>query len=160
MPQGQREEMGYNALGQMTWKKDFNGKTTTYTYDTRGRITGKTPDDSLNEQAVTWEYPNEFTRIARRGTNVTTWRFDVERGLLNEVEGENGTLRYGYDAGGNRTSLATVRNNTVETLTKYSYDALSRLEKVTAHDNTFTTYGYDAVGNRSYITRPNAVTTN
>ena len=119
----------------------------------------------MNEQTVTWEYPNEFTRLARRGSSVTTWRHDAERGLLNEVEGGNGTIRYGYDAGGNRTTLATVRNNaqgvpTVETLTKYSYDELSRLEKVTAHDNTFTTYGYDQVGNRSFITRPNAVTTN
>jgi hypothetical protein len=37
-------------------KTDFNGKTTTYAYDSSNRLLSKTPDASFNAPAVTFTY--------------------------------------------------------------------------------------------------------
>lgn len=75
LPLGQSEVMHFNALGQMDWKTDFNGETTTFQYDVRGRVTNKTPDASYagttGNEAVSWSYsPDELTRTATRGTTI------------------------------------------------------------------------------------------
>ena len=78
--------MQSNVLGQVVTKTDFNGRTTSFAYDIRGRLLSKTPDQTLNEEPITFSYPNELTKIVTRGTNTTTYRTDLNRGWLNAVE--------------------------------------------------------------------------
>ena len=165
LPNGKSETMTYNVLGQVVTKTDFNGKTSSFVYDLRGRLLSKTPDASLNEDPITYSYPNELTKVVTRGTNTTTYRTDLNRGWLNAVENSgvvNGRIEYSYDAAGNKTSVESVAiKDGVEQKNKtlFTYDALGRTDLVTFSDASTTRYGYDTVGNRETITRSNGTGT-
>jgi len=43
------EAFAYDVAGNLASKTDFNGRTTTYSYDVLGRLNTKTPDPVLSE---------------------------------------------------------------------------------------------------------------
>jgi YD repeat-containing protein len=54
LPAGQFETYSYDSGGNLQSKTDFNGKTTTLTYDTMRRLLSKTPDASLSQPTVSF----------------------------------------------------------------------------------------------------------
>ena len=156
------ERTGYDELGRVESHTDFRGYTTRMGYDLRGRMLSKTPDSRLNEPGLFMSYPNEFTTIASRGSGanalVTTSVSDAQRGWLTSVESPTGTLTYGYDVGGNRTSVTHALGSDTYT-TNYAYDELSRLTKVSDGTNELARIGYDLNGNRERVLRSNGVGT-
>ena len=167
LPMEQIETMEYNVGGQLEKATDFRGFATTFVYDVRGRMILKTPDARLQEASLSWEYPDENTRIAYRGAASVTQRYDVQRGWLNRVENKVGdttsVVSYSYNPEGQKTATNTVSGSTL-----YSYDVLGRLATVrdqmvggsstnTASD--IASYAYDAVGNLSGLARGNGVDT-
>jgi RHS repeat-associated protein len=149
--------------------------TTSYTYDTRNRLTQKqTPEGTLN-----YTYDNAGNLLTLKSANVSgasdTYTYDVLN-RLNTVVDSSGTTTYTYDqlnrltqmgsakgsalasyaytlgAAGNRTSVAELSGRTVN----YGYDSLYRLtqEAVTADPNGkngTVAYAYDNVGNRQQM---------
>ena len=75
--------------------------------------------------------------------------------LLTERKPSGITLRYQYDAAGNKTQFITEKVDGSQTIANYTYDALNRLATVSDTQGNTTTYGYDAVGNRQTITHAN-----
>jgi YD repeat-containing protein len=66
------------------------------------------------------------------------------------------TVKYGYDAGSNRTSLIDPQNLG----TAYTYDVLNRLFTLAFNGQTpVFQFGYDALSRRTSLTRPNGVNT-
>ena len=160
LPGSQIERMTYDDLGRLQTKTDFNNKTTSYAYDSRGRLLSKTPDASLGQETVEFRYPDEFTKIARRGGLLTTYHYDTARGWLASVDTPHGTINYGYDVAGNRTSVQTVVGGNVTSTTLYDYDALTRVYQVRSGSGAIlATYSYDENGNRTSLLRGNGVRT-
>ena len=74
------------------------------------------------------------------------------------MESPTGTLTYGYDAGGNRTSV-THSHGSESYTTNYGYDELSRLTSVSDGTDELAKIGYDLNGNREQVLRANGVST-
>lgn len=153
------ETSTYDAAGNLKTKTDFNGKTTTYSYDDDNRLTMKSPDGSFGEPPVSFTYTATGQRasmIDASGTN--SYIYDLRDRLTQKATPE-GTISYTYDGAGNLTSMRS--SNTGGTSVTYKYDQLNRLS--TAIDNHAgsgtTSYSYDSVGNLAKYAYPNGVST-
>jgi RHS repeat-associated protein len=150
------ETFAYNQYNDQTSQKDFRGKTTTMTYDTRGRLLTKVPDPSLSEPTITFTYNPTGTRLSMVDSSGTTnYTYDTRDRLLTKAT-PAGTLTYTYDATGN---VATIRSsNTNGTSVDYAWDAAHQLVSVT--DNRaggVTTSAYTATGRPSTLNQPSGV---
>ncbi len=161
LPALQSMTMGYNVDGTLATQTDYNGVTTSYTYEPNtGRLSYKV---SSTGQWVGYDYYADGSRQdAYRGhgsvsfsaaDSTLTNTYDA-LGRLQTVHTPAGLLTYGYDRAGNRTSLSTPSGTTT-----YDYDADNRLFHVYHKDGVTSTYAYDANGNRQSLTLPNGVTT-
>ena len=66
------------------------------------------------------------------------------------------TVKYGYDAASNRTSLTDPENG----LAQYTYDTLNRLTNLQDFQSHNFGFSYDQLSRRTQLTRPNGVNTN
>ena len=159
LPEGQTEHMAYNAAGNLISKTDFNGKTTTYAYDELNRLITKTPDASLGEPAVTYDYTVSGQRAAMQdASGLSTYSYDTRDRLIEKATPQ-GTLTYTYNGAGQLDSIQSNHAGGVDL--SYSYDALNRLAKVTDQGlgNANTTYSYDNAGSLAGYVYPNGVET-
>jgi RHS repeat-associated protein len=141
---------------------DFNGKTTTYAYDTLNRLLSKTPDVSFGTSPIAFTYNNLGLRTTMTDpSGSTSYTYDT-RNRLTQKQTPAGTLNYTYDNAGDVLTIASSNTNGVSLA--YTYDTLNRLATVT--DNRLlaqgaasgtTTYNYDTVGNLQDFTYPNGV---
>jgi RHS repeat-associated protein len=156
LPLGMFETFAYNIYGDQTSHKDFRGKTTTTTYDTRSRLLTKVPDPTLGEPTVTFTYNPTGTRLKMVDASGTTnYTYDTRDRLLTRAT-PAGTLTYTYDPAGN---VATIRSsNTSGTSVDYAWDAANQIVSVT--DNRaggVTASAYTATGRPSTLTQPSGV---
>ena len=159
---GQVEVSSYDSAGNLSGKTDFNGKTTTFSYDEMRRLLSRTPDQSLGQPAVTFTYNNAGQRATMMdASGASVYSYDV-RNRLTSRQTPFGTLTYTYDNAGN---LATTRSsNTNGVSLDYTYDTVNRLStlkdnRVIAPGGGVTNYSYDAAGNLESYVYPNTVTT-
>jgi RHS repeat-associated protein len=150
------ETFVYNIYGDETSHKDFRGKTTAKTYDTRSRLLTKVPDPTLSEPTVMFTYNPTGTRLKMVDASGTTnYAYDTRDRLLTKAT-PAGTLTYTYDPAGN---VATIRSsNTNGTSVDYAWDAANQLVSVT--DNRaggVTTSAYTATGRPITLTQPSGV---
>lgn len=141
---------------------DFNGKTTTYTYDSMRRMLTKVPDASLNQPAVTFTYNANGQRATMNdASGETVYTYDV-RNRLATKQTPFGTLTYTYD---NASNLLTTRSSNANGVSvDYTYDVLNRLSTVKdnrllALNGGVASYDYDTVGNLESYQYPNGVKT-
>ncbi|MGN6711392.1 cellulose binding domain-containing protein [Anaerocolumna jejuensis] len=128
-PDGSKVSYVYDKAGNMTGVIDTNDGNNTYTYDALGQVTAKKLANGA-ESLYTYD-----------STGLLTQRQEKTGGAVKE------TYSYSYDANGNRTKEASVKNGTTKTIT-YTYDALDQLTKVV--DGSVTrNYSYDEFNNRS-----------
>ncbi|EON91942.1 Rhs family protein [Marinobacter lipolyticus SM19] len=150
LPMGQTESFTYDAAGNRLSHTDFNGQTTTYSYDLNQRLSQVTYGDGTTESYTYDAVGNRLTATTPEGT--TRYSYDAQNRLVEEVQPDGSVLSYGYDAAGNRTQLDVSAGGST-TSTSYNFDALNRLEVVTASQGQ-TLYTYDAVGNRESVSYP------
>ena len=126
LPAGQSESYSYDAVGNLQSKIDFNGKTTTYVYDSNDRLQSKTPDPSFNAPAVAFTYSATGKRLTMWDVSgVTTYTYDPQTDRLLQKQTPEGTLNYTYDVAGNLKSLQSQNQNGASDA--YTYDADNRL---------------------------------
>lgn len=149
---------GYDSAGRLATTTYPDGAVLDAVYDGNGQVLelGITPSGGTRQTVIAgityapfgpatgWQYGNG--RILLRNLNrnyqpETLWDADVG-GL---------SLRYGFDAVGNLTTLQQANQNT--TLAQYGYDGLNRLTQVMdgPTGTPIETYGYDAAGNRTSL---------
>jgi len=159
MPAGQKQTRTYDAEGNLISLTDYNGKTTTYTYDALNRLIAKTPDASLGDHAVGFTYTATGKRASMTdASGTTTYTYDNLDRLKTKATPQ-GTLTYTYDAAGNVASMTSSNANGVSV--GYTYDNLNRLATVVDNrlpvgQNT-TTYAYDPASNVATVTYPNGL---
>ena len=175
----QRDSMGaeyineYDGLGRKKAETDASGNKTEYYYDDLNRlIEKKTPFDKETGEMSAVKYKYD------KNGNVTEERLKVkkdnegggERVIRNEYDKRNRLVKsavvdnngkeeytqYEYDRAGNRTKVKTG-NGTRET--KYEYDTLNRLRKITYPSGKSETYEYNAEGGLAVKTDRNGVRT-
>ena len=154
MPEGERSNSTYNAVGNLETHTDFNGKTTTYRYDAQNRLKDKDFEDDPSFH-YTYTATGQIETIID-GRGVTHFKYDEWERLIGRTDPDGPylpsgfTLEYAYDRAGNRTAVHTPNGSTT-----YTYDERNRLKTVTAPDDAVTTYFYNDVNNLVRTELPN-----
>lgn len=146
---------GYDPVGRLISLTDATGKNIiSYEYDNAGRLTKET---NGNGTYTTYEYDqqNQLIRLSNYKTdNTVNSRFEYaydNLGRRTSMTTVEGTFEYGYDATGQLTSVVTPDNRTI----RYQYDAAGNRIAVTDNE-TGTNYTsnnlnqYTNVGNAVY----------
>jgi len=141
-------------------KTDRNGHAINYTYDFLSRLAQKQYPDTTTVN-YTYDLANRLTQVSdSTGTYGLTYdnmdRLTQTSTAYTFISGNTFTVKYGYDAASNRTSMTDPQNNA----TSYVYDTLNRLTTLTYPARNNFSFSYDALGRRTKLVRPNAVTTN
>src|SRR5260370_10718898 len=106
MPAGQTQTRNYDPAGNLASLVDYNGHTTTYTYDKLNRLLTKIPDPTLNEPTVTFTYTATGKRESMTDASGTTnYTYDNLDRLKTKATPQV-TFTYTYDAAGNVASSA------------------------------------------------------
>ena len=140
----------YDPNGNLATKTDFNGKTTTYAYDSMNQLLSKTPDASFHAVPVTYSYSHGLRSGMTDASGSTGYFYSAAR--LQQVFKPAGQINYNYDLGNNLTQLSGGGMSV-----NYTYDVLNRLSTVQENNTGTTSYGYDNVGNLQSVTYPNGV---
>ncbi|MBT0774216.1 fibronectin type III domain-containing protein [Kineosporia sp. J2-2] len=119
----------YDATGRRVSMSDDTG-TTSYTYNTRGQLTGTIHGTGPSATTLTYTYD-----AAGRRTTVI-------------YPGTGHTLTYGYDDADRMTSVTDWANRT----TTYTYNINDTLKATALPNGVTTSYGYDASGLTTAIT--------
>ena len=180
------ETSSYNDNGQLELSIDFAGRHTVFTYDTLGRLETKEyfPDAATwnngtgtPTETVSYTYNSlgglEDTDDSANGLTNNT--YDAQ-GRLTQVISPEGIVNYEYDpvsgrlertytgtADPDETSIAS--DGKAVTDTRYEYDILGRLSKVSVHERNDTPldtpedtlYTYDLLGNLDTVTLSSGV---
>ena len=140
----------------MITRTDFNGKITTFAYDSVNRLLSRTPDASFSAAPITFTYTASGQRATMTDPSGTTTYTYTNRDQVLIKATPEGTLAYTYDLSGNAASV--VSSNANGTNVSYVWDADNRLQTVTDNRNGgATTYAYDATSQLSSIQYPNGV---
>lgn len=135
----------YNAAGQVTQRTAPDGVVTTYTYDSRGRLTSIVGGgQTITRTYDTANHGDRLKRITYPGGRFVEYDYDAQGRRVAERDQTGFTTRYEYDAAGR---LAHVRDTAGAAVASYTYDTAGRLSRVDHANGTFTTHGYDAAGN-------------
>jgi YD repeat-containing protein len=89
--------MNYDFVGNLTSKVDFNGKTTSYAYDSLNRLLSKTPDASFSgAAAIVMTYTSTGQRASMTdASGASSFTYDSRDRLKTKVTPQ-GTLTYTY----------------------------------------------------------------
>lgn len=154
------ESYAYDAAGNLKTRTDRLGNTTTFNYDALDRLTSKVYSDAteidyvydlasrlqqVSGTAANGSYSFAYDNVGRLTQTNTTYSF---------LAGGSRSVKYGYDAGSNRTSLTDPQG----VATAYSYNSLNQLSSMKIAHDTFG-FDYDALGRRTDLAHQNGVKT-
>ena len=153
------ESYSYDAAGNLSTFTDRRGKVTSYTYDplNRGTFAGfgtVTGTPTTYENTITYSYDagNRLSSAVDSVVGTITPTFDnLDR--LTQEQSSQGTVSYGYDATGRRTSMTVAG----QTAVNYNYDTANRLTGMTQGTSTSVSFAYDNANRRSSLTLPNGI---
>ncbi|MBL1259455.1 MAG: hypothetical protein COB33_002855, partial [Thiotrichaceae bacterium] len=151
---------GYNEIGRVVSKFDYQNVATKFTYDNTGRLIAMANKDYVQASYHYDAAGRLLSRILSNGA-ATLYNYDKD-GFLTKItqRSSSGDIiderSYTQDSVGNITQVAITGGDT----TDYLYDPAYRLTQVNASDVTNSqTFSYDGVGNRLSKTH-NSVTSN
>ncbi|WP_433298897.1 RHS repeat-associated core domain-containing protein [Actinoplanes sp. CA-030573] len=144
-----------DPAGRTVSRVDPAGRTTTIGTDVLGRTTSVTYSDGKTPK-VTYAYDPTGRMISRTdGTGTSTWKYDVFGDLVAQTQGSGATVTYGYDNGGNQTSILYPGQTKAVART---FDDDGRLATVTDPAGNKTSFGYTKTGLVQTTAYPNGVT--
>ena len=137
-----------DEVGNIKFKTDANGNTSTYIYDGRNSLlTESNPLAAITNYQ--YDTIGNRTRMEDPEHRITTWAYDLRRRNTRATNGASETTTYTYDGNGNRLSLQRPKNNTWTSV----FDAANRLTSITDPLSGSTSYTYDPNNNRTQPAR-------
>jgi RHS repeat-associated protein len=157
----------YDPLNRVDTATDPNGRVTAYTYDGAGNLLSRLDPmnrttnygyDELNEPiSVTYhdsgtpDVAFTYTSLGQRatmsdGSGTSGYTYDSLGRLTKAVNGASQEVDYGYDLGGNLTTLTYPASPSPLTVTRH-YDAADRMTDVIDWSGNDTHFTYDPDGN-------------
>ena len=146
----------YSLDGNRVAEVENTGMQKSYAYDGLGRLVYETITDADLSLNTSYTYDNRGNRLSKTSNGkVTSYSYDANNRLTEEISQENGSIAYYYDANGNTISTIKGIYTTEGTpsismtsspinLTTYTYDELNRLTSFTeSGKNVSYTYGLD-----------------
>jgi RHS repeat-associated protein len=146
----------YNTHGQATSITDPNQVTTSLTYDTRQRLSGRTTAGELTQ----FEYwpTGQVKRVTLPDQSFTAYSYDAAHRLTRVSDGEGNHISYTLDATGNRTKEDMYDATNVLTRTRsQTFNQLGQLKqqlRASGDADGATSYEYDTNGNQIAINAP------
>ncbi|HAA10689.1 MAG TPA: hypothetical protein DCE41_02935, partial [Cytophagales bacterium] len=130
----------YDANGNILSRTDGNGDVTTYQYDALNRLIQK----SYRGNTDVFEYDAAGNMVSARNNQVSlSFTYDaLNRVVTRTVDTWGKTIRYQYDAAGNRTQMIDAEGG----VTQYTYDASNRLVVLENPQGQSFSFSYDAGG--------------
>lgn len=152
MPSNLTTSYTYDVMGNVTSMTDTMLRTTQYTYDAENNLTSITDAMGRKEQ-MTYDIGGRQTGYISSGGNQIHYDYDrlndiVEKSYedARDPEGREGVV-YAYDVMGQRVSMMDRSGES-----KYEYDGLGRIIKVTSGSGEVTEYAYDECDQLESIT--------
>lgn len=156
LPDGSSEQIVPAPDGSPAQITDFQGNTTTLTYDEMEQLTRKSfPDGTFIDYTYTSTGRKQSVTDSR-GT--TTYSYDLRDRLASVTNPDGHRLVYSYDSAGNLLRIQAIVGQSILS-TSYTYDSLDRLRTVTDAEGDVYEISYDAVGSPLLARFPNGVTT-
>jgi RHS repeat-associated protein len=133
---------------KLTSLTDANGNSTSYHYDTLGRLLSET--DALGN-TTSYAYDSKGNLSARTDANGATikYTYDGLGRLLKKTYPDTTEESYTYDAKG---SILTATNRNVSYT--FTYDAAGKIKSVADSTGKVISYEYDALGNKTKMISP------
>jgi len=115
----------YDNAGNLTSKKDKEGKTTTYVYDSLNRLV-KVIDPLNGETAYTYDNRDNLIALKDAKNQVTTFTYDRNNRLTKERRPLGQETNYQYDGNGNLIKKTDPLGQRIE----YGYDDANRMTAI------------------------------
>ena len=160
---GKYRSFGCDAYGNKLWEENERRNHTSYTYDDYNRVLSvKDPIGQITLHTTTYTYNptngtgSSFKHTTNNPDTITTPTgiqtssvYDANFRKTSTMTGAS-TTRFGYDYGGNATTVTDPLTHTTTT----DYDSRNRKWHVWDAQLNRTIFGYDPAGNVHTITRP------
>lgn len=154
MPSNLTAAYTYDAMGNVTSATDTMKRVTKYTYDAENNLTSII-DPMGRKETFSYDAGGRRTGYTSNGGNQIHYDYDRLNDLVEksyedsrDPEGKEGVI-YGYDVTGQRISMMDRSGES-----KYEYDGLGRITKVTTGSGEVTQYAYDGSDQLESITYP------
>jgi RHS repeat-associated protein len=147
-PLGYSNVLAFNHQGLVQTMVDQIGRTTTYGYDGKGRLTSRA--DNVATTTYAYDANNNPTSVLESG-NTNSWTYDAYNRVSSCKDIYGNLIQYKYDGNGNVTNLVYPGGKNVY----YTFDSNNHLTQVTDWSGRTTTIAYDLAGHLTSITRPN-----
>ncbi|MGW0649014.1 RHS repeat-associated core domain-containing protein [Streptomyces umbrinus] len=134
--------------GQRCTAKDGNGKTSSFTYDTKGNLAKATPPTPLGATTYTYDALGRV-ETATDGRGIKTVYVYDTRDRVKTVSSTNSTVTYSYDGDGNLKSRTDASGTT-----RWDYDKLNRESVRTLQSGAQTALAYTPGGDVDHYTDP------
>ena len=149
-PDGTGTETEYNPEGEVIAQTDGNKHTTKYTRNVLGQITEVT--EPLGHKTIKQYDPSgNLTSLTDSAGRTTSYTYDAANQPTEATysDGKTPTVKYEYDADGNRTKMVDGTGTTT-----YDYDQLDRLTEVTDGHGDTVGYEYNLADEQTKLTYP------
>ncbi|WP_322966064.1 RHS repeat-associated core domain-containing protein [Sphingomonas fuzhouensis] len=160
-PGGSFEQLTYDANGNVVTRRLRDGQVINYGYDALNRMTSKDrPNNSYSEYDQSYGYDLVGHLTSASDTSGRTLKYDYDALGNRRAQYDNvytfGNATFQYDAAGHRTKMTWGDGNAV------TYDYLTTGEANTIRDgsgNVLVSFGYDDLGRRTSLSRANGTMT-
>ncbi|MEV4999382.1 RHS repeat-associated core domain-containing protein [Streptomyces niveus] len=138
--------------GQRCTAKDLNGKTTSFTYDTKGNLWKAKPPSPLGEVTYTYDALGRPETVTDGRGVKSVYVYD-SRDRVTKISSPSSTVIYTWDGDGNQTSRTDASGTT-----RWDFDALNRESVRTLQNGAQTALAYTPGGEVDHYTDPNGKT--
>jgi len=180
-PAGRVTNATIDAQGRLVQEQVSGLNSTSYTYDSRGRLSTVTPGTGSNSRIATFAYNSNgyLATITDPLGQLTSFAYDAAGRLTAQTLPDAQVIGYAYDANSNLTALTppgqTAHNfafTSVDltsaytppslgggtTSTTYTYNLDRQMTSATRPDGQAVTIGYDSAGRQNALTTPRGTT--
>lgn len=132
----------YDAMGNLIKQmNEATGNAVTYSY-VGGIYLSSSTDAMDNTASATYDSMGNMSTLTNPNGGVTSYKYDLNNNLTDEIIGEDYHIRYAYNA----QNLAASKTNSRNQQAVYEYDALGRITKQSDEAGVIE-YTYDANDN-------------